>query len=75
MLRKTLIDDEVYMYIYLIEFENVEEQYYIGCRKSKYPFNQDTEYMGSPGKVNNKLWDSDVPRKKSLKNSSQKKSN
>lgn len=66
MLRKTLIDDEVYMYIYLIQFENVEEQYYIGCRKSKYPFDQDTEYMGSPGKVNKKLWDSDVPRKKTL---------
>lgn len=66
MLRKTLIDDEVYMYIYHIQFENVEKQYYIGCRKSKYPFDQDTEYMGSPGKINKKLWDSDVPRKKTL---------
>ena len=66
MLRKTLIDDEVYMYIYRIKFQNEKNQYYIGCRKSKHPFDLDTKYMGSPGKCNKKLWESDTPREKRL---------
>lgn len=65
-MSKCFRNEQVYMYIYHIQFENEERQYYIGCRKSKYPFDQDTQYMGSPGKVNKKLWDSDVPRKKTL---------
>ena len=42
-------------YLYMIKFET--GQFYIGSRKSKVPASEDIKYWGSPGKINESLWD------------------
>ena len=44
-----------YYYLYMIKFET--GQFYIGSRKSKVPASEDIKYWGSPGKINESLWD------------------
>lgn len=44
-----------YYYLYMIQFET--GQFYIGSRKSKVPAVEDTSYWGSPGKINESLWE------------------
>jgi len=44
-----------FYYLYIIQFET--GQFYIGCRKSRVPAAEDTDYWGSPGKLNKHLWD------------------
>ena len=44
-----------YHYLYMIKFET--GQFYIGSRKSKVPASEDTNYWGSPGKINKPLWE------------------
>ena len=45
----------IYYYLYMIKFET--GQFYIGCRKSKVPAAEDIDYWGSPGKINESLWE------------------
>ena len=44
-----------YYYLYMIKFET--GQFYIGSRKSKIPAKEDIDYWGSPGKINEPLWE------------------
>jgi len=44
-----------YYYLYMIKFET--GQFYIGSRKSKVPASEDIKYWGSPGKINEPLWE------------------
>jgi hypothetical protein len=44
-----------YYYLYLIKFE--DDRFYIGSRKSKVPAEKDVKYWGSPGKINQHLWE------------------
>ena len=44
-----------YYYLYMIKFETGE--FYIGSRKSKIPAKEDIDYWGSPGKINEPLWE------------------
>ncbi len=44
-----------YYYLYLIKFE--DDRFYIGSRKSKVPAKKDVKYWGSPGKINQHLWE------------------
>ena len=44
-----------YYYLYLIKFE--DGRFYIGSRKSKVPAVDDVKYWGSPGKINQPLWE------------------
>jgi hypothetical protein len=44
-----------YYYLYLIKFE--DGRFYIGSRKSKVPAEKDVKYWGSPGKINEHLWE------------------
>ena len=44
-----------YYYLYMIKFKT--GQFYIGSRKSKVPAEEDIKYWGSPGKINESLWE------------------
>ena len=45
----------IHYYLYLIKFE--DGRFYIGSRKSNVPAEEDVNYLGSPGKVIEHLWE------------------